>query len=294
MSKESYVLVMNMKSRQATEVIDEVEKILTNKKCKMKILAVKDPTKLNIHFQKAIDLKPDVIVLAGGDGTLISGIEYLSIKNYKNKIGLLPFGTANYLARNLSIPLTIKESIDILLRGTVREVPIGIANNKYFALTFIIGLSQAAAEHVPDKLKKKFGQIAYVIELFKQSSDHEPFEYSIESPDLKKTLKGLTHQIMVYNSDINQQIKLVPDHKLEKTALKVVINRTGKSKMKFYISFLTHILTFGKIRLYMKVFTAKSLEIATKPSLTADFDGEPYGKSPFKISIGKDKVRVIC
>lgn len=294
MKHKTYVLVANLKSRKASLAIEEVKKELASKKFKIKILEVKDPSRLPAAFQKAMDLKPDVIVLGGGDGTLISGIEYLAKKNYKKEIGLLPLGTANYLARNLDIPLTISESVDILLKDSVREIPVGIANDKYFALTFIVGLTQAVSENVSDSLKKKLGQVAYIVELIKQTKQHEPFKYRIESPDLKKTLTGTTHQIMVYNSDINQQLKLVPDHQLEKRTLKVVISDSGTSKAKLYIGFLTHIITLGKKRPFMRVYEVQSLKITTQPSLPADYDGETHGKGPFEVKISPQKVRIIC
>ncbi|HVE80960.1 MAG TPA: diacylglycerol kinase family protein [Candidatus Dormibacteraeota bacterium] len=294
MNKRSYVLVVNLKSRKASLAIDEFTKEFKARKIKIKILKVKNPARINFSLQKALDLNPDVIVLGGGDGTLISGIEYLVKKNYKKSIGFLPLGTANYLVRNLEIPLTVPESVDVLLKGKVLEIPIGIANDKYFALTFVVGLTQAVSENVSDGLKKKIGQVAYLLELFKQSTQHKPFQYRIESPDLKKPVTGVCHQLVVYNSDLNQQLKLVPDHQLTKHTLKVVISNTGTSKIKMFIGFFVHIATFGKKRPYMKVFEASSLKITTDPELPADFDGETYGKSPFDITMLKRKIRVIA
>ena len=294
MKNKSYVLIANFHSRQAKDAVDEIKTIFRSKKAELKILEVNDTSKMNEYFQKAIDDKPDVIVLGGGDGTLISGIEFLTNKKYNKPIGLLPLGTANYLARNLSIPLTVKESVETLLKGRTKSMPVGVANDKFFALSLLIGLTQAAAENVSDKHKHKWGQLAYIFEIVRQTKNHDPFDYSIVSPELKKPVKGTTHQIMVYNSDLNQQVKIVPDHTLKKHTLKVVINRCGKSMFKFYCSFIVHAITFGKLRPYMRVFEVKSLEIETTPSLRADYDGEPYGKSPFHIALLDHDIKVIC
>lgn len=291
---KQYVLVVNLKSRQSVKAIHKVEEIFRTKKVKLKVIAVKNPAKIEKAFQEALDMKADAIILGGGDGTLISGIEYLSLKNYTQPIGLLPLGTANYLARNLDIPLDLDGSIERLLTGKSRPIPIGVANDKFFALTFIVGLTQRVSAEVSDNLKRKFGQIAYILELIKQTKNHTAFRYVIESPDLRKSLKGTTHQIIVYNSDINLQLKLVPDHSIERKSFKVVVSRCGRSKMKLYIGFLVHILTFGKLRPYMHVFETQSLNIQTEPALPADYDGEPYSKSPFSVSLYKRKVHIIC
>lgn len=291
---KKYVLVVNLKSRQSEMLVDEVKKVFSVKKAELEIIKVKDPSKITTAFQKAIDKDPDVIILGGGDGTLISGIEYLSSKNYSKPIGLLPLGTANYLARNLDIPLTVEESIQTVLNGKSRAIPIGVANEKFFALTFIVGLTQKVAAEVSDKLKRKLGQIAYILELIKQTKNHDAFRYTIESPALRRPLKGTTHQIIVYNSDINLQLKLVPDHSIERKSFKVVISRCGRSKAKLYFGFLMHIISFGKLRPYMYVFETSSLNIKTEPALTADYDGEPYGKGPFEIKLYEKNVHIIC
>lgn len=291
---KKYVLVVNLHSRQSAKAIDKVKSLFADKKVALEVIEVDNPAKINDAFQQALDHDADTIILGGGDGTLISGIEYLSLKDYDKPIGLLPLGTANYLARNLNIPLDLDGSIENLLKGTSRAIPIGTANDKFFALTLIVGITQKVAAEVSDTLKRKFGQVAYIIELIKQTRHHTAFKYTIESPDLKKPLSGRTHQIIVYNSDINLQLKLVPDHSLERKSLKVVVMRCGNSKLKLYAGFLTHILTAGKFKPYMRVFETSSLKLTTDPALPADYDGEPYGKTPADIGLYKRNVHIIC
>ncbi len=292
--QKTYALVANLKSRQSAAAINKIKQVFKDRKVTIEVIAVKDPKKINAAFQKALDLKANAIILGGGDGTLISGIEYLSLKDYQKPIGLLPLGTANYLARNLGIPLELDSSIETLLTGKSKPIPIGVANEKFFALTLIVGLTQKVAEEVSDKLKRRLGQLAYILELIKQTKDHEAFKYTVESPSLRKPLRGTTHQIIVYNSDINLQLKLVPDHSIERKSFKVVISRCGRSKSKLYVGFLVHIVSFGRLRPYMHVFETQSLKINTVPALTADYDGEPFSKSPFSVELYKRKVNIIC
>lgn len=289
-----YTLVVNLHSRQAKKSVSELKKILKSKGVRISIIAVKDPKKLSAAFQESLDSKADVIVLGGGDGTLISGIEFLTLHGYTKPIGLLPLGTANYLVRNLDIPLDLEQSVDRLLAGKYRSIPVGVANDKFFALTFIVGITQKVANEVSDNLKQRVGQLAYLVELAKQTKNHKAFRYTIDSPSLRKSLKGKTHQLVVYNSDLNVQLKLVPDHEIAKDSLKVVISRSGQSMIKLYVGFLVHILSFGKLRPYMRVFEAKELTLKTEPILPADFDGEKAGQSPFDVHLHKQKIKIIC
>ena len=104
MKRKTYVIVVNLRSRQSSQAIEKIKEVFESKKVDLEVIAVKNPQRINSAFQKALDLKADAIILGGGDGTLIRGIEYLSLKNYQKPMGLLPLGTAHYLARNIGIP----------------------------------------------------------------------------------------------------------------------------------------------------------------------------------------------
>lgn len=294
MASKTYVLVINLRSRKAKQALREIKDVFKTKSCKLEVLSASNPENIPKLLDKVMAKKPAVLVLGGGDGTLISGIEYLSKKDYKRPIGLLPLGTANYLARNLSIPLTIEGSIEILLKNNSREIPIGEANDKYFALSFVLGVTKEVSENVSNELKRKFGQIAYLLEGLKQLRNHDAFEYTVTSPSLKRPLKGKSHQIVVYNSDLNLQVKLLPDHNINKPTLKVVISKSGNNIFKLIWAIVVHVVTFGKVRPYMRVFETTNVRIETKPAIKADYDGEVASKSPFNVSMCKKKVKIIC
>ncbi len=245
-------------------------------------------------YKKIIKSKPDLIVLAGGDGTIIKGIETFVELGHKGPFAILPFGTANYLARNLNIPLTPKEALDVALKSKkITNVPLATANGELFSLMVTMGLSRSISDNVSDKLKRKFGQMAYVFELLKQSKEHEPFTYEIISDELRKNKKGMTHEILVYNSDLNPQLKLVPDHKIDKPTVKVVISDSGKSMIRLFLSFILHALTWGKYTGMLKVYELKQLKILTHPNQKASLDGEVSGEGPHEIIANATKAKIV-
>ncbi len=71
------------------------------------------------------------IVCVGGDGTLREIIERVVGKS-SVAIGIIPSGSGNGAARNLSIPLNIEKAIDIVFNGKIREIDVGICNSKVF------------------------------------------------------------------------------------------------------------------------------------------------------------------
>src|SRR5699024_12058188 len=57
----------------------------------------------------------DLIIVAGGDGTINEVVHGLADLEYRPKVGVIPAGTTNDFARALSIPLKIQEALDVIL-----------------------------------------------------------------------------------------------------------------------------------------------------------------------------------
>ena len=58
--------------------------------------------------QRALDAGADVILAAGGDGTVRAVAEHLADTKAPAELGIIPLGTGNLLARNLDIPLYLR------------------------------------------------------------------------------------------------------------------------------------------------------------------------------------------
>jgi YegS/Rv2252/BmrU family lipid kinase len=82
--------------------------------------------------------KCDIIVAAGGDGT-ISAVAAVAVRERKT-LGVLPLGTLNHFSRDLGIPQEIDDAIDVIARNNVREIDIAEVNGRYFINNSSIGL----------------------------------------------------------------------------------------------------------------------------------------------------------
>ncbi|MEJ2544470.1 MAG: diacylglycerol kinase family lipid kinase [Calditrichaceae bacterium] len=80
--------------------------------------------------EQAADENTDMVVAAGGDGTVNEVCSALVHKN--TAFGLIPIGSGNGFARSLNIPLNFKEAIDLLIKGTVSHIDVGQIGDKYF------------------------------------------------------------------------------------------------------------------------------------------------------------------
>lgn len=113
----------------------------------------------------------DVVVAAGGDGTVRAVCEGLA--GTTTRLALVPAGTGNLLARNLGVPLTTPEAVDVAVDGTDRRIDVGVLeggprvpdgdDGRVFAVMAGVGLDAAMMEEVPDALKGRVGWPAYVV-----------------------------------------------------------------------------------------------------------------------------------
>ena len=106
-----------------------------------------------------------VVIAIGGDGTIRAVCEELAGTGIP--VGIVPAGTGNLLARNLSIPLYLRAAVDVGLNGQDRAVDlVQVSGDDMDDATFLVmagmGFDAAIMEGVNEDFKKKVGWIAYV------------------------------------------------------------------------------------------------------------------------------------
>lgn len=245
-------------------------------------------------FEKVYRSNPDVIVLAGGDGTFIHGVEALKRLGYNGDFGVIPLGTSNYVARNLDIPMRLEAAIKRVQTGQPMTIPLAQVNGRYFILYIAIGLSHKVAKHASAEFKKRFGQAAYVMELVRQSRGSQPFSYEIDSPQLESPIIGESHQLLVYNSNLNEQVYIAPKHSLHDPILRLIVADTGRSILKLYAGWLLMMVSLGRIRTNLTTAELQEADITISPRQSIDYDGEVLTSDSYHVRIGKEHIRVIC
>lgn len=85
----------------------------------------------------------DVIVAAGGDGTItaLAG----AIAGTDKSLAILPLGTVNALAKDLNIPLDIRQAVAALAAGQEQLIDVGEVNGRIFLHKVVVGVIPAVA-----------------------------------------------------------------------------------------------------------------------------------------------------
>ena len=93
------------------------------------------------------------VVAGGGDGT-ISAVASVLIETDRT-LGVLPLGTLNHFAKDLNIPLALRESVRTL-EDTVAQVDVGEVNGRFFLNNSGLGLYPMVVRH-REKLQDRLG-----------------------------------------------------------------------------------------------------------------------------------------
>ncbi|MET3961788.1 YegS/Rv2252/BmrU family lipid kinase [Marmoricola sp. OAE513] len=106
----------------------------------------------------------DLVIAIGGDGTIRAVCEELAGTGIP--VGIIPAGTGNLLARNLSIPLYLRAAVDVGLNGQDRAIDmVRVSGDEMEDATFLVmagmGFDAAIMEGVNEDFKKKVGWLAY-------------------------------------------------------------------------------------------------------------------------------------
>ncbi|MBD3378474.1 diacylglycerol kinase family lipid kinase [candidate division KSB1 bacterium] len=80
---------------------------------------------------------PDIIVIAGGDGSISTAAGELV--DSEIRLGILPIGRFNHFARHAGIPLEMEQAVQAIFEGRIQEIDVGKVNGKVFINNSSIG-----------------------------------------------------------------------------------------------------------------------------------------------------------
>lgn len=170
--------------------------------------------------KEAISAGVDMVIAAGGDGTVRAASE--ALRDSGVRLGLLPAGTGNLLARNLELTLDdLENSVQTAFGGTDREIDLGVARlwrpeaSRPEEHTFLVmaglGLDAQMISNSDEDLKSKIGVLAYVKSILVSLRHHQNLHLTYRRDD-EAPQKAHIHTIMVGNcGSLQGNVMLLPD-----------------------------------------------------------------------------------
>src|SRR3954470_1844772 len=226
----------------------------------------------------AVERQYDVVIAAGGDGTIHEVVNGLAEQEYRPKLGIIPAGTTNDFARALQIPRDIGPAVDIITRGELIPVDIGRINDRYFINIAGGGRITELTYDVPSKLKTMLGQLAYYLKGMEMLPSLKAVEVSIEydgklfEGEVMLFLVGLTNSVGGFE-------KLAPDSSINDGMFSLLILK--KTNLADLIRIATFALRGEHIHDPKVIYTqANRIKVSTDEKVQLNLDGEFGGMLP--------------
>jgi diacylglycerol kinase (ATP) len=130
-----------------------------------KIEATAQPGDAQKFAHRAIADGCDLIISAGGDGTLNEVVNGIAEQNSQSRVGILPLGTGNDFARSIGLPAKVDECLEIIAQGKTKAIDLVRVTSdrvRYFVNVSAGGFSGVVDEKLTPEIKKSWGPLAYL------------------------------------------------------------------------------------------------------------------------------------
>jgi diacylglycerol kinase (ATP) len=198
-------------------------------------------------------------------------------------LGIIPFGTANNLARTVGLPLDLDGAVAVAAGPHRRAVDLGRVNGRWFCTTASIGLSVQITEELSPEAKRRWGPVAYVITALKVLRRSHPFHADIAWDGGARHTR--TVQIVVGNGrHYGAALTVAPEATIDDATLDLysleVSHWWELLKVAPFLKRGTHVH-----RREVQALRAKVLEIRTRRPMPIDLDGELGAETPGRFEV---------
>ena len=273
--------------------LDDAVRILRNAGSEVELIATSGPQMAGELAARAAAGGCDLILAAGGDGTINEAINGIAGSNVQ--FGILPAGTANVLANEVGFPNRPDEAAKQLLQTIPVRIALGALDidgkpRRHFALMAGVGLDARIVYELDVNLKGRIGKLAYWHGGFRQFGRAVPrFHISVNGSEYCASFALIT-RVRNYGGDfeIARRVKLT-DNDFE-----VVVFQN--SEWKDYLRFFGAVMT-NRLHSTAGVAIARATEVDVNAPedqrIYIQTDGEAVGVLPARISIVPDALTIL-
>ena len=231
----------------------------------------------------------DLMVVAGGDGTVNYVVNTMKNKGLDIPLGVIPAGTANDFAGALGMSRHPLEAARQIASGAVDRVDCGCVNGLYFVNIFSFGIFTTTSQRTPDQRKHKIGKLAYLIEGVKELRAMHAVPLKVVADGQAFDFNSL--MVLVFNGETAGGFRLARRSSV-KDGLFDCIMLEKKNFLRSTLAMGRYLLRGNpKIVRHLRV---RSLDIVSTVNEPTDVDGQKGAEFPLHIECIAGGLRIMC
>lgn len=237
-------------------------------------------------------IKPQHILLAGGDGTINRYINWAVPNDIETPLAIIPTGTANDLAMELGYSTNLKDNLAQILSGNEKKIDIVQANDRYFVNILSCGMLTDVSQRTPTMLKNTLGKLAYYIEVLGEIPSFNKMHLTFTAEG-KKPFDVDCLLFFVFNGKTAGNMLIAKNADIDDGLLEVIIAK-GEN-IAATIGNVIHVLTRQKGKYPKDVIYLRtpSLKVEGNNNIMVDLDGEKGVTVPLEIKCLHKKLTII-
>ena len=232
--------------------------------------------------REAVDSGCDLIVAAGGDGTLNAVINGIGERIPDVSVGLIPLGTGNDFARSLNLPKDIDASIELIERRQTRQIDVVRVTSdctRYFVNVSGGGFSGIVDEKLTPEMKTTWGPLAYLRGAAEALPELCAYRTEMLLDDLEQMAMNLYNVIVANGRYVAGGIPIAPEAVIDDGLLDIILI---PERPPAQIALLMGQILLGEhLTNEALVFRrAAKLAVNSHPGMWFNVDGELVGNEP--------------
>jgi diacylglycerol kinase (ATP) len=274
-------------------ILEETRHTLTPQMGSLHLMPTRGPNTAASLAQDCLAKGADVILVAGGDGTLNEVINGMAGSNVP--VAILPGGTANVLATEVKLGGDMRPVARSFASLQVTHVPLARLcaqdeSSRYFLLMAGVGLDAIIIERVSPEWKRRLGKASYWAGGFSMLGARLP-EFDVFIDGVKSRVSFLLAScVRNYGGDL----QIARHANLLEPQLAIVLFE-GASSFR-YLKYFTGVLT-GTLPRIRGVTVTKaqsvSAEIVSGKNVPVQLDGEWCGRLPATIEVTSQTLPIL-
>ncbi len=222
--------------------------------------------------------------LIGAVGGALAGVD--------TPLGMIPAGRGNDLARSLGVPTDAAGAVECVIRGNVRVIDVGEANDRRFLGIASVGFD-SDANRIANDAKIMKGTMVYAYAALRALVSWKPVRFTLVEGERRSRFTGYTVAV-ANNCFYGGGMKVAPDAVLDDGELDVVtIGEVGKLRFLLNLPKVfkgTHVQEEEAV----KSWRTHSIEIDASRPMTVYADGDPVAELPARIRILPAALKIIA
>lgn len=231
----------------------------------------------------------DMLVVAGGDGSVNYALNTMKQKGLDIPIGIIPAGTANDFARAIGMDSDPLKAAEQLATGEVDRVDCGRVNDLYFINIFSFGIFTTTSQRTPDERKHRMRKLAYIIEGVKEFRTMHAVPLEVVADGERFDIDSLI--VLILNGETAGGFPLARRSSIKDGVLNCLFVEK-KNLLRSTLAMGQYLL--GGNPKIVHQFQARRLEIRSTINEPTDVDGQRGADFPLTVECIQGGVQIMC